>query len=176
MTTSARPRSISMVAAGAVGAGALALGALALAVGPAAASSPNVTATKVMVKSVTVDKYGKILVNSAGLALYYDTANKPGKWACKGGCLTAWPPLTLPKGQKAAVAGPGVTGLGTVKSPSGIQVTWHGKALYTFIQDSKGQVNGQGIGHVWYVAQLSASSKAALTGATTATTSSGSGW
>ncbi|HTV10918.1 MAG TPA: hypothetical protein VME20_03580 [Acidimicrobiales bacterium] len=126
---------------------------------PAAASS-------VLVKAATVAKYGKILVTGSGLALYYDTANKPGKWACKGNCLTAWPPLLLPKGQTKVSAASGITGLGVVKSPSGMQVTWDKKALYTFVKDSKGTVTGQGIGHVWYVVQLKVS--------TTAGTNSGS--
>jgi predicted lipoprotein with Yx(FWY)xxD motif len=139
------------------------LGALAAMGAPALAST---SAAPVEVKMATVPKYGKILVTSAGLALYYDTANKPGKWACTGGCLTAWPPLVLAKGQTKVMAGPGVTGLSTVKSPSGTQVTWDGKALYTFIRDSKNDVTGQGYQKVWYVAQPKA----------TATSSSGSSW
>jgi predicted lipoprotein with Yx(FWY)xxD motif len=150
---------LASLAAGAVG-----LGALAGMAAPAVAASK---AAPVEVKLVTVAKYGKVLVTATGLALYYDTANKPGKWACTGGCLTAWPPLVLAKGQTKATAGPGVTGLGTVKSPSGVQVTWDGKALYTFIRDSKDTVTGQGYQKVWYVAQ-------AAKATTTATTASSS--
>jgi predicted lipoprotein with Yx(FWY)xxD motif len=144
-----------------------AAGALAAVTAQALASDASATAAAVQVKSATVGKYGKILVTSSGLALYYDTANKPGKWACTGDCLTAWPPLLLPKGQMKVTAAPGITGLSAVKGPSGMQVTWKNKPLYTYIKDSKGQVKGQGLFKVWYVVQLSAS--------TTATTK-GSSW
>lgn len=168
------PLIASLVAVAATG-----LGALVAAAGPATANTASVKAAAlVKVDMAKVSKYGNILVDQAGYALYYDTANKPGKWACTGKCLGAWPPLTLPKGQAAAVAGAGVSGLGTVKNPSGRQVTWDGKALYTFIRDSKGTVEGQGIGKVWYVARVTATAASGMTtttsaGASPTTTSAG---
>jgi predicted lipoprotein with Yx(FWY)xxD motif len=163
-----RPRA---AACAALAAGPLVVGAAALLATPSVATAA--TQGKPLVHMAKVAKYGEILENSAGLPLYMDTANKPGKWACTGSCLTAWPPLTLPKGTTKVKAAAGVTGLGTVKGPSGLQVTWHGKPLYTFVRDSKGKVNGQGIGHVWYVIQVSA--KAAKAGSVTSTTA-GSSW
>ncbi|HYA44928.1 MAG TPA: hypothetical protein VED59_04920 [Acidimicrobiales bacterium] len=133
-----------------IAAAAVTLGTLAAAT-PAAQASPS---GHVKVSIATAPKLGKILVDQSGLALYYDTANKPGHWACSGGCLTAWPPLVLPKGQTAATAGKGITGLGTVHGPSGLQVTWDGKPLYTYVEDSRGKVLGQGTGGIWYVAQV----------------------
>jgi predicted lipoprotein with Yx(FWY)xxD motif len=115
----------------------------------------------------TVTKFGRILVDQKGLALYYDTANKPGKWACTKECLTFWPPLLLPKGQTAPAGGTGVTGLGAVNSPSGRQVAWDGKALYTFKKDKAGEVNGQGVGKVWFVVQLKPSNSGIATTTTT---------
>ncbi len=155
-----RPRQAYFAAA--LGAGALGLAALAVMGGPASAMGAGKAGTKatpaakVVVNEVSLAKYGKALVDQKGLALYFDTANKPMHFACTGDCLTAWPPLVLAKGQTAALAGKGVTGLGTVRGPSGLQVTWQGKALYTFVEDTKGTVMGQGIGHVWFVTQLSA--------------------
>jgi predicted lipoprotein with Yx(FWY)xxD motif len=140
----------------------LALGAASLALSVAgvggtasAAPHPAMTSMMVSVKVATVAKYGKILEDQSGLPLYYDTANKGTHWACTGACLVAWPPLVLPKGQAKVEMGKGVTKIGLVKGPSGEQVTWHGKALYTFIKDKTGKVTGQGLGKVWYVAQLS---------------------
>ncbi|HYA45211.1 MAG TPA: hypothetical protein VED59_06370 [Acidimicrobiales bacterium] len=139
-------------------------GALAgLAAGSLASTAPA-AASSVLVKTATVPKYGKILVNASGLALYYDTANKPGKWACTGNCLTAWPPLLLPKGQAKVSAAPGIMGLSAVKCPQGMQVAWENKPLYTFIKDSAGTVKGQGLGNVWYVAQLKVSATATTKG------------
>lgn len=168
LTPRSRPRRPSRQAyfAAALGAAALGVAALAVMGGPASATGAGkagtkaTTAAKVVVDEVTVAKYGKVLVDQKGLALYYNTANKPMHFACTGGCLTAWPPLVLAKGQTGALAGTGVAGLGTVRGPSGLQVTWQGKALYTFVGDTKGTVMGQGIGHIWFVAQLSAATKA----------------
>jgi predicted lipoprotein with Yx(FWY)xxD motif len=167
-TPRSRRRPYGAFFATALGAASLGLAALAVMGGPASASGAGkavtkatattkaATTTKVMVDEVTVAKYGKVLIDQKGLALYYDTANKPMHFACTGDCLTAWPPLVLTKGQSAALAGTGVTGLGTVRGPSGLQVTWKGNPLYTFVEDMKGTVTGQGVGHIWFVAQPSA--------------------
>jgi len=121
-----------------------------------AAARPPAQMSMIMVKVATVPKFGKILVDQAGLALYYNTATKPpSTWWCKGKCLTAWPPLVLGTGQTKPSLGKGVHGISTVVGPSGVQVTWHGKPLYTFIKDKAGTVEGQGIAKVWFVAQLS---------------------
>ena len=147
--------------------------AIALVAGPGPAATASMM--KVTVKEAKVATYGEILENSSGHALYYDTANKPpSHWACTGQCLTYWPPLLLAKGETTPAAGAGVTGLSVIKSPAGRQVAWHGKPLYTFASDKAGQVTGQGIQKVWYVAQPKAPTKSAAE--VTTTTSSGSGW
>jgi predicted lipoprotein with Yx(FWY)xxD motif len=146
------------------------MGGTASASGTARVDAQSKTSAKVAVSEVTVAKFGKILIDQKGLALYYDTANKPNHFACTGDCLTAWPPLVLAKGQTTARAGKGVKGLGTVRGPAGLQVTWEGKPLYTFIKDTKGTVNGQGVGHVWLVAELSAAVTKAPAPTTTAPT------
>jgi predicted lipoprotein with Yx(FWY)xxD motif len=137
-----------------LGAAALGLSLAALAAAPASATthSPAAKAAAVEVEVKTVAKYGHILVDQKGLPLYYDSKNTPGHWACSKGCLTAWPPLLLGKGQESAEAGPGVKGLGTVKAPYGTQVTWKGRALYTFIEDSAGKVTGNDVAHFFVVA------------------------
>jgi predicted lipoprotein with Yx(FWY)xxD motif len=145
-----------------------AMGGTAGATGMARVDSQSRTSAKVEVSEAAVAKFGKILIDQKGRALYYDTANKPNHFVCTGDCLTAWPPLVLAKGQTAAEAGKGVTGLGTVRGPSGLQVTWKGKPLYTFIKDTKGTVTGQGVGHVWFVAELSAAVTKAPAPTTTA--------
>lgn len=147
-------------------AGLVTIGALASPAAQASVRTSSATTTPVEVKLATVAKYGKILVTGTGLALYYNTANKPGKWACTGTCLTFWPALVLAKGQTKVMAGTGVTGLSDVKSPSGMQVTWKGKPLYTFKGDTKGTVKGQGIEKVWFVTQ----DKTATTGTPTSGT------
>ena len=149
----ARRPKLGRLAGGAAGA---ALTLATLAAPATAAPRPAVTMAMAMtsVKSVTVAKYGPILEDGKGLALYYDTANKPGHWACTGQCLTFWPAVVLAKGQKKPVIGKGVTGITTIKGPSGVQLEWDHRPLYTFIKDKAGTVKGQDVGKVWFVAQL----------------------
>jgi predicted lipoprotein with Yx(FWY)xxD motif len=156
------PRSSTKYLAPLAGA-ALAVSAWAAAGAPANAATPHAAKPKAMavpkveVEIATVGKYGKVLVDQKRLALYYDTANNPpAHWACTGVCLHIWPPLVLPKGQARPIAGPGVTDLGVIRGPAGLQVTWHGRPLYTYIRDSAGKIFGQGILHIWWVAQLNA--------------------
>jgi predicted lipoprotein with Yx(FWY)xxD motif len=107
------------------------------------------------VKTTTAHKYGKILVDQKGLALYFNKADDSSHWACTGACLVTWPPFILPTGEAMAQLSSDISGLGTVSGPSGRQVTWHGKPLYTFSHDSAGTVKGEGTAHTWYVVQLS---------------------
>jgi predicted lipoprotein with Yx(FWY)xxD motif len=154
-----------------VGVAAIGLSLAALTAPANAATHPAASKTAtVEVEVKTVTNYGKILVDQKGLPLYYDTKNTPGHWACTKGCLTAWPPLLLSKGQKSAEAGPGVKGLGTVKAPYGTQVTWKGKALYTFIEDSRGKVTGNHL-HNFLVVALPKAASGSPSPATTTTVS-----
>ncbi len=156
-----------------IGAAAIGLSVATVAAAPANAATHQAarkTAT-VEVEVKTVANYGKILVDQKGLPLYYDAKNTPGHWACTKGCLTAWPPLVLSKGQKSAEAGPGVKGLGTVKAPYGTQVTWKGKALYTFIEDSPGKVTGNHL-HNFLVVALPKATSGSPSPVTTTTVSS----
>jgi predicted lipoprotein with Yx(FWY)xxD motif len=116
-------------------------------VAPVAAQAAS-TRGKVAVDIARRGKYGKILVTGQGFTLYRYSADKPDRSTCTGECAVAWPPLTLPKGVKAAVAGAGVTGLGTISISGGaLQVTYHQTPLYLFASDTKpGEVNGQGVG------------------------------
>lgn len=152
---------------------AIALGAawLGLATVAAIETPAGAASSKVTVSVATVAKYGRILVDQQGLALYIDTKDKPPKhWACTGDCLTAWPPLVLAKGQTTIAAPKGVTGLSTIVGPSGRQVTWKGHPLYTFIKDSKGEVEGQNVLHIWFVVQPFATTNGVSGRGKTATT------
>ena len=106
-------------------------------------------------KTATAHKYGKILVDQKGLALYF---NKPTTAVPLG--LHGRLPRHLASSDPPPGRGHGPTEQrhkrsGTVSGANGRQVTWHGKPLYTFSHDSPGTVKGEGIAHVWYVVQLS---------------------
>lgn len=84
--------------------------------------------------------FGRILVTpKAGHALYYLPAG-----SCTGGCLSIWPRLVMPKGKTMPR---GVRCLGTARfgTHHQLQVTYHGKRLYTFVDDSGHSVNGNGV-------------------------------
>jgi predicted lipoprotein with Yx(FWY)xxD motif len=131
---------------------------------PAATSSGVGATSTPTVVTVSTAKFGPILADAKGLALYTATGDTGSQSGCTGGCLTAWPPLLLAGGQSQPVAGPGVSGLGTFMRPQGVQVTYHGKPLYTWFKDTgRGQVTGQGVvdsGGTWFVATVASTSQA----------------
>ncbi len=97
-----------------------------------------------------------VLTNAHGLTLYLFVPDTPTTSKCTGLCATYWPPVTgSPK------AGPGVTGkLGTITRPGGgVQATYDGHPLYTYIGDSSpGQEQGDNLdlnGGLWYVVPVS---------------------
>jgi len=94
-----------------------------------------------------------VLVADNGLTLYTLSAEKHGAFICKGSCLKDWRPLVVARGVKPV----GPVPLGTVKRPdNGMrQVTFEGRPLYTFDEDSKkGDANGEGFKDVgtWHAA------------------------
>ena len=94
---------------------------------------------------------GDYVAGENGMALYvFLPDDGTGGSECNDQCATNWPPLT-----GAVAAGTGVTGeLGEITRDDGTsQVTLGGWPLYYFIGDeAAGDVNGQGLQDVWYLA------------------------
>jgi predicted lipoprotein with Yx(FWY)xxD motif len=85
--------------------------------------------------------FGKILVTvKGGMALYY---LPHGTCTAASGCLGIWPRLVMPKGKTIAR---GARCLGTARfgAHHRLQVTYHGKRLYTFTSDMGHSVTGDG--------------------------------
>ena len=105
---------------------------------PSSSSSPVVLAQ-------VVGSMGTILVAASnGHTVYRFNSDTPGVSNCKGGCISAWPPLSVSAGT-TPTGGTGVTGqLGTITRDDGsLQVTYKGLPLYFFHSDSKpGDTNG----------------------------------
>jgi predicted lipoprotein with Yx(FWY)xxD motif len=133
----------------------------------ASSSSPRTTTsssgTTVAVKHV--DGVGNVLVDAKGDALYSPEQEANGMILCKGSCTSIWVPLTLSAGAKPTGAGEVNTMLRTVHRPDGgVQVTFRGKPLYTFVEDtSPGMVTGNGFHDqfdgqefTWHVAAVGA--------------------
>ncbi len=129
----------------------LALAALVPAVGSSAASNHSSTAG--LVKVAKVGKLGSILVTAKGFALYEWTQEKKHQIKCTGACATTWPPLLVPAHATLATHIRGAMGkFGVIMRPDGThQLTYQGKALYTYSGDTKpGEALCQASGG-WYV-------------------------
>jgi predicted lipoprotein with Yx(FWY)xxD motif len=87
-----------------------------------------------------------VLVDSSGMALYTNDLDSRSKIACTDQCLAEWLPLAAPSGRQPGSDDASVQEkLGTVQRPDGSsQVTFDGLPLYTFVDDTPGQVTGNG--------------------------------
>jgi predicted lipoprotein with Yx(FWY)xxD motif len=105
-----------------------------------AAQSGDDTAT-VSVKEL--GDSGRVLVDSAGKALYAADEEADSSVVCTDDCTSFWIPLTIDGG---APSGDSLSGeLGVVERGDGTrQVTFDGKRLYTFVNDEPGEVTGDG--------------------------------
>lgn len=112
-----------------------------------------------VVDSTTTD-LGTFLVDAEGRTLYFFTMDtEPGKSVCEGDCLVNWPAFGPTEGQGFA-PGEGVTGVldSFTREDGTVFATYDGRPLYYFIGDqAAGDVNGQGIGDVWFVAAVDGS-------------------
>ncbi|HWT79740.1 MAG TPA: hypothetical protein VN648_13225, partial [Candidatus Methylomirabilis sp.] len=111
-------------------------------------------------------KLGDILTDSQGMTLYMFKKDKPGESVCVDQCAKNWPPLTIAEGTKP-MAGSELPGkLGQIeRKDETYQVTYNGMPLYRFAKDSKpGDMNGQGMGGVWFVVPTTGSPTASTSG------------
>jgi predicted lipoprotein with Yx(FWY)xxD motif len=107
--------------------------------------------------TVRDSRYGRILFDGKGFALYAFTRDPKDKSACSGACAAAWPPYVV---AKAARPGTGAQArlLGTTRRADGkLQVTYAGRPLYYYIGErSPGQILCQNVneyGGLWLVAR-----------------------
>jgi predicted lipoprotein with Yx(FWY)xxD motif len=120
--------------------------------GTAAPAAPTTTAAQdagSATVAVASSRLGDILVDADGRTLYVFTKDKGDQSACSGECAANWPALT---GTATAGTGAQAALLSTATQADGSsQVTYGGKPLYYFAGDAKpGDINGQGVGSVWY--------------------------
>ena len=112
--------------------------------GRAGGASAAPEASKIVVRAAANKALGKtILVDRRGRTLYTLSAETRGRFICTTKlCLSLWTPLVLSHGTKPT----GAQLLATVRRPDGgTQVTYRGRPLYTFNQDTKpGDVKGNG--------------------------------
>ncbi|MDO8530975.1 MAG: hypothetical protein Q7T26_02235 [Dehalococcoidia bacterium] len=105
------------------------------------------------VKTAKNATLGTVLAEASGRTLYIYTKDERNKSNCAGACAQNWPPLLTSGDPKA---GEGLTAglIGTTARADGsTQVTYNGWPLYYFARDEKpGDVKGQNVGAVWFVA------------------------
>ncbi len=106
-------------------------------------------------------RYGAILFDGRGRALYGFTRDKRGGPSrCYGACATAWPVQYAKKGQLRAATGVEQSLIGTTRRRDGrLQVTYNGWPLYYYVDDVRpGQVTCQNVsefGGLWLVVRPS---------------------
>jgi predicted lipoprotein with Yx(FWY)xxD motif len=100
---------------------------------------------QVTVSVSTVDGVGEVLVDADGAALYASDVEADGTVLCTEACAEVWEPLVV-SGEPAGGDGLDAS-LDVVARPEGTQqVTFDGRPLYSFIEDSTpGTVTGNGL-------------------------------
>jgi len=127
---------------------------------PVSAASPAPAGGTARTLVAATGDPGTYLTGDGGMTLYYfakDTS--PGVSVCEGKCAEFWPPLLLKDGE-TATGGDGVTGVigSFTRADGSTQVTYDGRPLYYFAKDTKaGDVTGQDVGEVWFVAAVDGS-------------------
>ncbi|OKK15314.1 hypothetical protein AMK16_28280 [Streptomyces sp. CB00455] len=98
------------------------------------------------------EQLGPVLTDSAGLTLYRfdkDTA-KPPKSNCEGDCAKTWPAVAAQDAAAAAGTNPALLGE-VVRGDGTKQLTVAGWPVYRYAKDARaGDLNGQGVGGVWF--------------------------
>ncbi len=96
---------------------------------------------------------GGYLVDSNGMALYFFTKDVDGNSACTGACLEKWPVFYAENLMVSSDLKP--SDFGTITRSDGAkQTTFNGWPLYYFYTDkAAGDMKGEGIGGVWYLAK-----------------------
>jgi predicted lipoprotein with Yx(FWY)xxD motif len=120
---------------------------------PAAGTGARPKAKGAIVKVVDSD-YGRVIADRRGEAFYLFDRESTGKSECYGECATAWPPLVT-QGQPRAGNGTEQKLLGTTRRRNGkLQVTYAGRPLYYYKDDSPGNILCQNVnefGGLWLV-------------------------
>jgi predicted lipoprotein with Yx(FWY)xxD motif len=138
----------------------------------AASSTASATQSTIHTQSAMVgSKTETILVDTAGLPLYYYKPDTATKSFVSGELASLWPPLDS--------SNPTITGasgkLSVTHDSNGAQVAYNGHFLYTFADDSAGHVSGQGV-QDFFIATPGLTAIGSSSSAPTPAPTSGSGY
>jgi len=142
-------------------------------------TSGQAVATNAASSTVSVESIGgdDVLIDAQGAALYTNDRDTGSKIACTDECASIWIPVEVSGGQPSSDDSAVQAKLGVITRPDGAkQVTFDGKPLYSFTEDTPGEVTGDGFSDsfggtdfVWTVATPSGASAGAGGGAQTDT-------
>ena len=120
-------------------------------------TSQGATTSRRRGKAIKVmsSRYGRMLFDGRGRAIYLFTKERGSRSRCYGQCAVAWPPV-FTSGRPRARGGVDQGLLGTTRRRDGRrQVTYNGHPLYYYISDVRaGQVTCQNVvefGGTWLV-------------------------
>lgn len=105
-----------------------------------------------VITTMTTQDHGTVISNEVGNALYFFTRDVKGESNCSGDCLANWPPLAADLLNSGSGLNP--TDFGNIQRSDGSRhTTFKGWPLYYFAGDQQpGEVMGDGVSDVWYVA------------------------
>lgn len=129
-----------------------------------AEGSTNADSGNVKLQVSEHETHGEHLADDKQVALYLFLKDEPGISNCYDSCAEKWPPFRAgeideaepsesAEDDSAADAGIDAALLATADRNDGTkQITYNGWPLYYFVRDeAPGDVNGQGVGEVWYL-------------------------
>jgi predicted lipoprotein with Yx(FWY)xxD motif len=117
-----------------------------------AAAPPDAATDPDAVVHTVESPLGTILVDQEGFTLYAFLNDTDGESTCTGDCLANWPAATVEAGE-LNVGNLDPAMFSTVENPeAGTMLKAGNWPLYRFAGDATpGDLNGQGVGEVWYV-------------------------
>ncbi len=123
---------------------------------PSATQAAPVTTTPADTVRESTTPLGTILTDTAGKTLYVNAKDVPfsDTSACTGGCSPVWPPFSA--GTIRVSAPLAASDFSSFTRSDGMsQTVYKGRPLYFYQPDaSPGDTRGQGIGGIWFVADV----------------------
>jgi predicted lipoprotein with Yx(FWY)xxD motif len=111
------------------------------------AAAGSTTGTAAAAGTISVQSVGGLeaLVDAEGNVLYTNDQDTAKRISCTAECAAIWLPVTSKSGQPTSDDPSVAAKLGVVTAPDDAsQVTYEGLPLYTFTEDSPGEVTGDG--------------------------------
>src|SRR5207249_1635505 len=133
----------------------LVLIAAATALALVASAAPAGQMSAPLVRTIANKQLGPVLATYGRQAIYVWNREPKGRIRCTGACAKAWPPVLVRKGAAVPAHVRGIRGsFGTVRRPGGSrQLTFNGRALYTYSNEKPGQVLCNNV-NGWFAVRL----------------------